>query len=655
MKVIIGAGPAGLYLAIKLRKKGIKDIVIYDPRQGIYTRPGHLNESAFRRAEKRINKSFWSKDIGHIKDFERQLYEEVKRLNIKIESKQFVDLVDDKKSPGVIVEDIEGISEIVEADYVFDCTGSSRVVLNAVNNMSTTPPFTLKSIGDVPETHHFLAYVYMDKNDLMLINSISQDREKFLQSQSPKKYAKLMVGFHELGWKEMYFPRCYGVPFGKGKVCLYMQAPEKLESGQYDDWVQIVLDSREAGLQYKHLPPSKKYEKKPRFLPFISHNKMLTNVSYYREGLPKVIAIGDAQIDPDYYLAHGIYNGMDRIDALLESMDIFDGHIWTYCEEDYNYSLNELLREHQQDVIEEGEQQKKQAIDALMLAKGKLQDAIPLYEGSMRNTLELMLARVKVRILFVEIHELFDDIHYHPSGNLKTDCKHPESLHTNLTKIDQGICAVIKALPPEYALEHSIAKTMFLQLGGSWKALGNAFYKQKQWELAIEAYRHSLAVYQSGEMTSLSQSSEVPLWSNLSIVYYNNKDFMGAIEAGKNAVNRVLSLANTPEAVPPNLHEKIVFNLNKAICAQAKVLHVLDRHVEAEQFLKDAQQLLEDHYSVFSTKNYKLAKQEQEQLLVLFRPQEKNGQKPTGLQFFDSRVTSQSETSVNKKEGFLFY
>ena len=39
MYVIIGAGPAGLYAAIKLRLAGIRDLVIYDPRAGNYTRP----------------------------------------------------------------------------------------------------------------------------------------------------------------------------------------------------------------------------------------------------------------------------------------------------------------------------------------------------------------------------------------------------------------------------------------------------------------------------------------------------------------------------------------------------------------------------------------------------------------------------------------
>ena len=74
-KVVIGAGPAGLYSAIKLWQQGIRELVVYDPRAGIYTRPGHLNKSVFTSTETGLSISFWPSDkVGHIKDLENQLY-----------------------------------------------------------------------------------------------------------------------------------------------------------------------------------------------------------------------------------------------------------------------------------------------------------------------------------------------------------------------------------------------------------------------------------------------------------------------------------------------------------------------------------------------------------------------------------------------------
>ncbi len=81
-KVIIGAGPAGLYTAIKLRKAGVKDVVVYDPRAGDYTRPGHLNRNVFSRAQDGLGFNFWSGDkVGHIKDLERALTWSTKLLH----------------------------------------------------------------------------------------------------------------------------------------------------------------------------------------------------------------------------------------------------------------------------------------------------------------------------------------------------------------------------------------------------------------------------------------------------------------------------------------------------------------------------------------------------------------------------------------------
>ncbi len=150
MKVVIGAGPAGLYAAIKLRKAGICNVVIYDPRAGIYTRPGHLNLSAFRQAEAGINKEFWAgTKTGHIKDLERALYAEAKSLGIKIENKRFVQLHQHTATPGVVVVDHEGKEEMVPADYVFDCTGSRREVINAVNRIVPDSPLKLTVLQNI--------------------------------------------------------------------------------------------------------------------------------------------------------------------------------------------------------------------------------------------------------------------------------------------------------------------------------------------------------------------------------------------------------------------------------------------------------------------------------------------------------------------------
>lgn len=86
--VIIGGGPIGLYLAYKLHKAKVKNIIIFDPRTGEYVRPGHVNLENFIKLERALGKTEFSTRFGHIKDFERALYKELLDLRIPAEKKQ---------------------------------------------------------------------------------------------------------------------------------------------------------------------------------------------------------------------------------------------------------------------------------------------------------------------------------------------------------------------------------------------------------------------------------------------------------------------------------------------------------------------------------------------------------------------------------------
>ncbi|QDP72311.1 hypothetical protein FOG18_06950 [Legionella israelensis] len=626
MIVVIGAGPAGLYTAIKLRKEGIrvKDIIVIDPRAGIYTRPGHLNENAFRKAETGIGVSFWSGNKGHIKDFERQLYQQAEKLGINIEQKQFITLKTDPKQPAVIVANKDEEREEIPAEYVFDCTGSRREVIKAVNALYQTPPFQLNTIVDLPLHNHFLAYVRMSEKDLEDINDNSQILRGMGETYMklfPGNFADSILKLRELGWNEFSLPRCYGVSFGKNKVCLYLQAPDNLAPEHYDAWVTATIQSYAPSASYEHLPPSKKYKSKPRFVPFMVNAHYLEQVSYQGKNLPTVIALGDTQIDPDYYLAHGIYNGMERIDALFsETMEIVDGKILYFDSEEYLAAINKMLKKHKEDIIDQAKQQKQTFSDILENIKEDLLWASRFNpEDSKREAFSKLLIEVEARIAYEKARKDFSSIH-----DSKDQFKEGISdtvLFKKLTDIQKNLIKAHDELPKNREAEKKDTELLLLKLGASWKVLGSKFFKNNNLEKAEKAFQKALFTYHLPSFSVREHMDQIMiLYSNLTIVYLKNNDYLSAIKTAKTALRYIPSDSQTSNLV----EEKLVFNLNKALCSYASELLEKGEHELALSMFQETKPLIEQHQQQLSKANYILAHKIIGELELKFNSAEKN-------------------------------
>src|SRR5262249_41503482 len=151
MVVIIGAGPAGLFTVLRLHQAGVQDILIVDPRIGKYVRFGHLNNDVFEEAKRLLNLKLKADQYNHIKDFERQLYEEITKIaNISVTAKRFIRLHQDIEQPGIFIADDQGEEEFIPTNLVFDCTGSRRQVISAVNESSDPKPFSITTYANQP-------------------------------------------------------------------------------------------------------------------------------------------------------------------------------------------------------------------------------------------------------------------------------------------------------------------------------------------------------------------------------------------------------------------------------------------------------------------------------------------------------------------------
>lgn len=610
-KVIIGAGPAGLYTAISLKKAGAKDIVIYDPRAGNYTRPGHLNASVFKKAEQGTNTKFWSDEKGHIKDLERKLYIEAQKLGIPIEKKRFITLHQDKTTPGVIVADETGAEEIVPAKYVFDCTGSQRHVINAVNGIWPDSGLKLNQVTDTPIPHHFIAYVKMNETILESLAEFSSIAElvgydSAISNINAHDFAQSIVQLRALGWNELIFPRCYGVPFGKGKVCLYLQTPADLLSENHDKWLQTVLECYVKPVSYEHLPPSRKYASKPRFTPFTVSANALQNTACKGHNLPTVIALGDAQIDPDYYLAHGILNGMVRIDALLDHIEIFNGEIEYFDSGDYQQEIEKLLREHKTQVREQATKVKKQCVNALQPAKLKLQEALLTSDQrKLQEALIPILNEINARLSYERGRQLFSDTH-NASKQVVFTPTTINAVIANLTKIHVDLCTTWSGLPSSFESQREETENLLNHLATSWKEIGSALFKDKKPAEAIHAYNKALEIYALPGFTNQFIAKELPLHSNLAIMYNAEKRYAEAITAAQTALK---AYDRCPVQLQPTaIREKIIFNLIKALCAKGQELHQEKGHDEAIHACHaQAAKLFATHAGVLVTANHQQA------------------------------------------------
>lgn len=598
MKVIIGAGPAGLYTAIKLRKAGLLDVVVYDPRAGEYTRPGHLNWNAFQKAEEGIGKKFWAGGAGHIKDLERALYAEALMLGIKIEKKRFVRLNQDVTLSGVVVTNTEGIEEVVQADYVFDCSGPRRAVVQAVNHLFPDSPLTLSDFATVPVPNHFLAYVKMDETQYRRLAVASNIERDFPSVTNALAFARSIIKLQDLGWKELKFPRCYGYYFGKGKACLYFQTPEGLVEGQYDQWVQAVIESYTTPIEYEHLSPSRKYKSKPRFSAFITKAQALEHVSYQGLNLPMVVALGDAQIDLDYALAHGIYDGFIRIDALFEQMEIFDNRIQYFDADEYLSALNALLREHKEAVIGSAKQQKAAFFNALGLAQTYIRQAVMMTsDGLEKARFNAMLNEIDARQSFASACELFAK--YHDAKHNTSKSLLLETLISGLHLTHTHLLKAFNGLPASFAIEVLKTKELLAYMADSWKQLGNDLFKNARPLDAIDAYKKAMDIYNLPGFQGQHGLKEFPLYSNLAIIYNGQKLYSEAIAAVTNGleVYANCSIENKPSAM---VYEKLVFNLIKAFCEQAQQSMLLKNNDEARSLQKKARHAISTHQARLS-------------------------------------------------------
>ncbi|USQ13147.1 hypothetical protein J2N86_10655 [Legionella lytica] len=581
--VIIGAGPIGLYLAYKLMQKGIK-ASIFDPRAGVYLRPGHVNKEDLQKVLKEINETKPITKRVHIKDVERVLYKKIQYLNIPVEKKLFVRLSTTGK--GVIVANDENVEEFIECDFVFDCTGSKRSVVHAVNNIISPKPFTIKPIvTEVNVKNNFLAYVKMDEAHKSLIDLFENKANRFNPDiEEPLLYARRIEQVRALGWKELGYPKYYSVNFGEEKVCIYMEAPDNLPKELESAWVETLLRSMSGfdSISFKKLEPSKK----PRFVQFQVYPQEVKEVVFEHKNYPTVIPLGDAQMEPHYRLALGLKSGMGRVDLLIDHIEAHQNNIAYFDAQEYFEVIKKNLKNHRTRVTSHFEDRAQYHANWLVQAEKHYEDAIQKAKEQQEPTahFEKTLIEIKARNNYQQVQQRLAELGNEEKIRQQIDAN-PEKMKLQLESIYKLLKEAQANLPESFATEHAKLAQNLVHIAKVWKELGNHYFKKQLFTTTKLMFEKGLAIYDEIKLQETHALAELTLYSNLIVCKRKLNENEEIIGLGKKAL---LIYPKSPELMV--ISRKILANLLISMEEQVNtgMLH-------SQEFKVQTQELCELH------------------------------------------------------------
>ncbi|MDP1602795.1 MAG: hypothetical protein Q8M03_05970 [Legionella sp.] len=381
--IIVGAGLGGLYTACRLIREGVdaENIIIIDPRAGIYTRPGTLRHQLFSLVTEYtgIDTDAHS-PVHHIKELERVMYTALIARNVQFVRETFVNLQPqtDTQIKAVITEQPDGNKSVYPADYVFDCTGVTGCVAKAVNEYQQQAGldayFKSAPLVDVnPIPDHLIAHVKVPgfsqvKSFPVTIIPTPYEFLHFKQCK-PSRKIKEREQLRKLGWYYEAFPTFFIYPQSESdksclsmevhldlrtdKACLYMEAPPNLPKEKQSDWIRLLLAIYSNGLvkHFEELKPSQKYGKKPRILSFKTSLHQLNNAVFQSDELPPVIVGFDASTGFDYREGNGFGTGVARCNLMLTHFTIENGAIQSINKDAIEEALSTYINANCKEIL----------------------------------------------------------------------------------------------------------------------------------------------------------------------------------------------------------------------------------------------------------------------------------------------------------------
>ncbi|MDR3502792.1 MAG: hypothetical protein P4L79_09435 [Legionella sp.] len=360
--VIAGAGPVGLYAAIRLKKQYGADVnvVVVDPYLDSYDRPGIIAKMAVEI----INKSLGAAGVkpiavpesgGYppnsvfIKDLQGVLLADAKDLGIKFEQGSFVraeaaNVVVTSKGAGGIVA-----PKSLPCDLLLDCSGERRVVATQVN-IDKPGTFTVKPIADNPVKKHFVAYVQMDAENAAKC-SLNEAREL-----EPLAFAVNMEALRKThGWAHHALPQVtpasWELPGGRKRFCFYFEIPDRLHGPEVPKEAQVAYLSALLKLKTGKDIDFVAEAGRGHFTSFEVDPKIVADPINTTAYSYPIALCGDAHMSPEYRLGTGVRNGIECANVLME-MTRLRGD-FEIAKEGYDMYAQRVIAPHEKAVVGE--------------------------------------------------------------------------------------------------------------------------------------------------------------------------------------------------------------------------------------------------------------------------------------------------------------
>lgn len=503
--VITGGGPIGLYLAIRFsqilkRFDQPISVTVVEPKFDNYDRPGIVARNVLELISRhvKLNSDLMpgGDDSGSshfIMGFEKALYQEAKKYNIKFVKAKVVNIMEGKLelSTGVLLD----------CGMAVDCTGSRRELIKIVNAKfpSDKNPFIITQFANNPIKNHFIAYVTMDAENAKLMTNKT--------SKNPLKHTLGLEKLRsEFGWSEFlepelsirkYTPEARDQTKVRTRFYLYYEIPPQLARSERSTHVAYLKEL----LKLKTENDVIEFEIEPgrmSFTPFeVNPQEVRPAVFAGDSKTPLIIPAGDAQIDPDYRLGMGIRSGVLRADALIGAIKSEQPGL--FIDPDlYDVLLQETLGWHKTSLVQEYNLKQGDLYSSLEKKRVRYSEVLSLtddIEGEqaiIRQGLEEINFRIAIK--------------HHQDGlrayHLATDgISHDQSIKTikinklnevielsALSKAESSLRAALTSIPDSRTDTRSRIKTDLLDLTSSYKNLAGTLYLSHKYAGAKKYY-----------------------------------------------------------------------------------------------------------------------------------------------------------------------